>query len=450
MKVNISKKFKKKIIFENAEFNLSGGLTIISGHSGIGKSTLLKVLAGIDHDATYGSQPTFYTENVVYVDQRLQLFEEETIKWHIDDAKNTNTSVSKYEYTKIASKLDFNIEQTRYIKTLSGGEKARLAILLALLKNPDVLMIDEPTSSLDFDMKMNLIIFLKEISQEITVILVSHDEDIDDYADNIYFIEDKKIVTSKDSSTPFNIEYGIQKRNKSWPKIREKYIRNKMKFFNIFIACFLLLSSTLLASIGSSIDGNWQKLTQEYNETYEITLMVSGGREEGTCFSEEELNLFASNSTSTVSYNGCDEIRLLTTVEQNVYLCQMDMAYKYAFDNNEYFEIFHEHLDYLRGLLLFIIAFVINTLFILLLFILKRLQLLKYRVLYKTLGQYYAMVLNKTNNQFTTILKTDFWYLLIAILVFLLLTNPFAALLFVIDYGILVSLTYIFFRKYMS
>lgn len=136
--------------------------------------------------------------------------------------------------------------------------------------------------------------------------------------------------------------------------------------------------------------------------------MVSGGREEGTCFSEEELNLFASNSTSTVSYNGCDEIRLLTTVEQNVYLCQMDMAYKYAFDNNEYFEIFHEHLDYLRGLLLFIIAFVINTLFILLLFILKRLQLLKYRVLYKTLGQYYAMVLNKTNNQFTTILKTDF------------------------------------------
>ena len=77
---------------------------------------------------------------------------------------------------------------------LSGGQRQRISLARALITKPELLILDEPTSSLDKESEELIFDSLKKISKFTTIVLISHDEKIINLADKIYFIKEGKII----------------------------------------------------------------------------------------------------------------------------------------------------------------------------------------------------------------------------------------------------------------
>ena len=102
----------------------------------------------------------------------------------------------------VLKKVRLNADETRVVNTLSQGEYKRVSLARAILNDAKVIFVDEITSSLDDDNKKIVMEIIKEISKEILVIYVSHDNElINRYGDYIYKIENKKILNSGDNES---------------------------------------------------------------------------------------------------------------------------------------------------------------------------------------------------------------------------------------------------------
>lgn len=179
-----------------AEFSIPAkGVLGIFGHSGSGKTTLLRCLAGLeknvqghievngetwlDADKNLSSQK----RNIGYVFQEGRLFPHLTVTKNLqygvsritghDIEKNTVDSVHLFELLNIQHLLD------RYPHQLSGGEKQRVAIGRALLKQPQMLLLDEPLASLDEKRKQEILPYLEQLHEDLSIpiIYVSHNMD---------------------------------------------------------------------------------------------------------------------------------------------------------------------------------------------------------------------------------------------------------------------------------
>ena len=183
------------ILFEKAEIEIpNSGLTAITGESGCGKSTLLKLIYKLIKLNDLVIYDDIQQQNMIFFDQYATLDNDQTIEkayhfycelYHRD-----------YNLEKIKSSLktvNLKIDISKLIKNLSSGQRKRLAIALAIYVNPKLIIFDEPTSSLDYENKMQIMEYLKILSKETAVLISSHDNDIDAYYDRIYRIEDKKI-----------------------------------------------------------------------------------------------------------------------------------------------------------------------------------------------------------------------------------------------------------------
>lgn len=177
----------------NIEIKLKDIITIL-GVSGSGKTTLLNIIAGIE---TYCSGSITKTKNlkIDYVAQNPHFIEE------LNMYDNLLFASYKYKNTnRINEYLDlFDCSHLKNKKPyyLSGGEKQRVNIIRALINNPDLLILDEPTSSLDFENKIKVSKILNYIrdNNDISIILVTHDKDIVDSFDNkkLFELKNKKL-----------------------------------------------------------------------------------------------------------------------------------------------------------------------------------------------------------------------------------------------------------------
>ncbi|WP_316739021.1 sulfate/molybdate ABC transporter ATP-binding protein [Pedobacter aquatilis] len=190
IKVQIKKKIGGKYgtlnLDVDTKFHLNT-LTHIVGPSGIGKTTFLKIMAGLiqpdsgnisfDTDPWYDGQTAFSKKvqlrSVGFVFQDYALFPNMTVEKHLrfgtDDTDYINELLEMGELSLLAK---------RYPKQLSGGQQQRLAILRALSTRPKLLLLDEPFSALDSELKSRLISKLIPLLErlQITVLLVSHQE----------------------------------------------------------------------------------------------------------------------------------------------------------------------------------------------------------------------------------------------------------------------------------
>ena len=153
----------------------------VVGESGSGKTTLLNAIAGyIDYSgsilwnnqALENSPP--WKINFRYLNQRLYLFPHKTVRGNLILA---NPSSFDDEQQTLLSDLKIEHLINRYPHQLSGGEQQRVALARALIYRPDLLLLDEPFSSLDWSLRKDIWKVLKNLIEggEITTILVTHD-----------------------------------------------------------------------------------------------------------------------------------------------------------------------------------------------------------------------------------------------------------------------------------
>ncbi|MGM9970428.1 MAG: ABC transporter ATP-binding protein [Anaeroplasma sp.] len=214
---NIGKKYGNRIILENIYFDVhKGEFLSILGSSGCGKTTLLRILVGIEQP-TYGhiykngedvTTKTPFERNIGIVFQNYALFPNMSVYENISYA----LKVRKFGKKEIKAKVDEIIQLVglsdhvnKRPSQLSGGQQQRVAIARTLVLNPDIILFDEPMSALDANIKVLLRKELKKIQKtyNITMIYVTHDqEEAFSLSDKIMLIDDNKIVQM---DTPANI-----------------------------------------------------------------------------------------------------------------------------------------------------------------------------------------------------------------------------------------------------
>ena len=194
----VSKHFKNEtaIDYHDLEF-LDGKSYMLLGASGCGKSTLLNMIAGILSPEkgsieingenivllTQKQKDKFRINKIGYIFQDFKLISEMTVNDNINILKLENINTKNTDL--ILEKLGILDKMNKKIKHLSGGEKQRVAIARAIVKEPDIILADEPTGNLNFTIGETVIKELLEVSKGKTLIAVTHDERLGKYFDYI-------------------------------------------------------------------------------------------------------------------------------------------------------------------------------------------------------------------------------------------------------------------------
>ena len=193
----VEKHFQNETAIRYRDMTFEDGKTyMLLGASGCGKSTLLNMIAGIlspdageiligDEDITRKSQKEkdkFRIEKIGYIFQDFKLIPEMTVIDNINILRLERVDTSRAD--EVLLKLGMSDKKNKKVKHLSGGEKQRVAIARAIVKMPDIILADEPTGNLNFEIGEAVIRELLEVSQGKTLIAVTHDERLAKYFDH--------------------------------------------------------------------------------------------------------------------------------------------------------------------------------------------------------------------------------------------------------------------------
>lgn len=210
---NLKKSYGKNEVLKDISLSVKKGEVIsIIGSSGSGKSTFLRsinllespsggeILYHGDNVLEKGYDLTTYRERLGMVFQSFNLFENLNV---LENAIVAQTTVLKRDRKEAESIAKANLEKVgmgeQYWKAkpkqLSGGQKQRVAIARALVNNPEMIVADEPTGSLDSQSQENVLDIFKELAEAgKTVIIVTHNPEVADYADVVIKMKDGEVV----------------------------------------------------------------------------------------------------------------------------------------------------------------------------------------------------------------------------------------------------------------
>ena len=226
---NLNISFGDKVILNNASFHTSPGvLTIIRGKSGSGKSTFLKAFQ-FAYECEYiyegqrideqdqDSRQQFIYDHMVNVPQIPLFIEGITIEEHIKQLvklgyQRNDTYEEKFGIASLKKK---------YPRNLSGGEKTRAAICLAIMSQPEILILDEPTAALDSSYALEMIKYLKEYAEEgHYVIVATHDQRMIEEADVLYKV-DQTLILEKENKRETSLISQIPHNHKLFNRKRQ-------------------------------------------------------------------------------------------------------------------------------------------------------------------------------------------------------------------------------------
>ena len=204
------------------------GIFCILGPSGCGKTTLLNVIGGLDRidsgTITVNDQPitrrssdridNIRNASLGYIFQNFNLlddrsvFENVAIALRMTGITDDATVTSRVRYC--LEKLGIDQYRNRLAGSLSGGQRQRVAIARAIVKNPDVIIADEPTGNLDSANTLEIMNIIKKISTDRLVILVTHERKIAEfYSDHVAEIKDGKIVDTYSNDSSRFLDYQL-------------------------------------------------------------------------------------------------------------------------------------------------------------------------------------------------------------------------------------------------
>lgn len=255
---NVNKHFnrrKNKIhIINNTTLEFENkGLVAILGQSGSGKTTLLNTIGGLDKinkgkiyiNGQKITKRRAYTVdkirnlNIGYIFQDYKLIENKSVFENIAISLRMIGIKNKKEIEKRVNYVLQAVNMYRYrnrpASMLSGGEKQRIAIARAIVKNPQIVIADEPTGNLDSKNSLEIMNIIKAISKEKLVILVTHEIDLAKfYATRIIELKDGKVIKDYQNETKESLEYRLD--NKIYLKDLQQInnLKNEKIKFNIY------------------------------------------------------------------------------------------------------------------------------------------------------------------------------------------------------------------------
>lgn len=180
---NINKHIENKKIFTNLNFQFNDFTNyLIKGDSGVGKTTLLNIIAGYTNIDSGNIHFSKNQNKVAYLFQDILLYSNLSVKQNLFiKFLSINNNSNLEDFTKCYKEIlhFFKIENLldNKICTLSGGEKRRVELAQIFIDNPSILLLDEPTSSLDKKNKINIINIIDTLFPNIIKVVVSHDEE---------------------------------------------------------------------------------------------------------------------------------------------------------------------------------------------------------------------------------------------------------------------------------
>ena len=352
---SLKKVFKSKKLRVNALDGVSfvlpdSGLIFILGKSGSGKSTLLHLLGGLDRPtsgniAVDGEELTAFSERqldtyrnkyVGFVFQEYNLMDG-TVGQNISLARELQgENVGREETEALLKELGL-VEggQTLYyrkVNELSGGQKQRVAIARALIKQPKLILADEPTGALDCDTGEELYKIFKRLSKDRLIVVVTHDrESAERYGDRVIELKDGKLLADGDSASTDCAPYA--KSTRIPEKVTAEHYSagrlsarraialglNGLKYKKFRLALSVLLAvitfsvfgfSMVAADVGgidselsTAYDNDLSYIeivpdsTAEFVTRYESGLVTHGSTLYTAAFTDEQLNFLKENAT---------------------------------------------------------------------------------------------------------------------------------------------------------
>ena len=180
------------------------------GPSGSGKTTIIKLILGLlsPQEGSIKINNQNYSHNDLgYMPQQYALYEELTVKENLEIFSNLNNVSKKSEIQKrsqdLLNLIELSDKAKELVKNLSGGMKQRLSMAIAMINNPKILLLDEPTVGIDPVLRESFWSHFKKLNEnKITIIITSHVMDDAMKCDKVIFFIEGKIVAY---DTPVNL-----------------------------------------------------------------------------------------------------------------------------------------------------------------------------------------------------------------------------------------------------
>ena len=311
------------------------GMIFLLGKSGSGKSTLLNLIGGLDFptsgeiilkgrsskDFSQSDFDSYRNTYIGFVFQEYNILNEFNVEQNIALAiELQGKKVTKEAVNNILEQVDLSGYAKRKPNTLSGGQKQRIAIARALIKEPNIIMADEPTGALDSKTGEQVFETLKKLSQSKLVIVVSHDRDFAErFGDRIIELKDGQIIVdqTKHIVESKTISDNVTIINKNAIKINDAKKLTKQEFEKLYDSIvdtdgevFISSGENAIKSMKASRISN-EGTSDEFKETEGVALKEYNGQD--TTFIKSRMPLSKSTKMGLSSLK-TKPIRLVFTM----------------------------------------------------------------------------------------------------------------------------------------
>ena len=212
-------------VLKEIDFNVAKGeICVMLGPSGSGKSTLLNIIGGIDNcDEGYvaingektsnmseGELTNYRRKHLGYIFQMYNLIPNLNVKENIE--VGTYLSDNPLDIDELLNTLGLYEHRNKLPNQLSGGQQQRTAIGRAIVKNPDILLCDEPTGALDYNTSKDILQLIEDVNKKYgnTIIMVTHNDAIKNMSDKIIKLKDgqiRKIVENENKISAKDLDW---------------------------------------------------------------------------------------------------------------------------------------------------------------------------------------------------------------------------------------------------
>jgi ABC-type multidrug transport system ATPase subunit len=242
---NITKKYKDKEAVKNANVTIHTGVTGLLGANGAGKTTVMRMICGV-LKPTEGTisfdglnvEDEMYRDVLGYLPQDFGYypnFKARDFLLYIAALKGLDKESAKVKCEELLKKVNLSDVANKKISTFSGGMKQRLGIAQALINDPKIIILDEPTAGLDPEGVDKVLDILNNLNEEgISIVISSHDiEMVNQFADKIFVLYNGEIIAQGDKHQIFSDKELLNKAHLKAPVTTEILYKLKENGLNV-------------------------------------------------------------------------------------------------------------------------------------------------------------------------------------------------------------------------